>query len=124
MISRCRRRDGRYGLLVGAVFSLALAGCGGSESGGDAGQAAEAPPHPGEQTYNRYCFSCHAAGVAGAPKVGDPESWAPRVAKGSAVLLQTTIAGIPPGMPARGLCSSCSDDQLAEAIDFMILRSQ
>jgi len=116
--------NGRYVLLVGVVISLTLAGCGGSESGGGAGQAVESAPHPGEQTYNRYCFSCHAAGVAGAPKVGDAESWAPRIAKGPAALLQSTIAGIAPGMPARGLCTSCSNDQLAEAIDFMILRSQ
>jgi len=116
--------NGRYVLLVGVVISLTLAGCGGSESGGGAGQAVESAPHPGEQTYNRYCFSCHAAGVAGAPKVGDAESWAPRIAKGPAALLLSTIAGIAPGMPARGLCTSCSDDQLAEAIDFMILRSQ
>jgi cytochrome c5 len=111
-------------MLVGAVLTLTLTGCGGSESGGDAGQAAESAAHPGEQTYNRYCFSCHAAGVAGAPRVGDAESWAPRIAKGPAALLQSTISGIAPGMPARGLCTPCSDDQLAEAIDFMIRRSQ
>ena len=76
--------------------------------------------HAGEETYLRYCFSCHAAGVAGAPKLGVPEDWTARIAKGRAALLQTTIDGIPPGMPARGLCMECSDEALNEAIDYMI----
>ena len=103
-----------------AVVAM-LAGCG--ESGTQtAGTEAEA--HPGEQTYTRFCFSCHAAGIAGAPKVGDVELWAPRIAKGADALLASTIAGIPPGMPARGLCSQCSDEELANAIDYMISKSQ
>lgn len=99
--------------LVGMM--LCMVGCGGEPSGST---------HPGEQTYNRSCFSCHAAGVAGAPKVGDPEAWAPRIAKGREALLTATVQGVPPGMPPRGLCNSCSDDELAQAIDFMILRSR
>jgi len=103
------------------AIAVALAGCGdgGSRTAGGPGAA----QHPGEQTYIRFCFSCHAAGIAGAPKVGVPEHWEPRVAKGRALLLQTTIDGIPPGMPARGLCNQCSDEQLDQAIDFMIERS-
>ncbi len=86
-------------------------------AGGDA-QAAAA--HPGELIYNRFCFSCHAAGIAGAPRTGDARAWAPRVAKGEAQLLQATIEGIAPGMPAMGLCRQCSEDDLRAAIDYMI----
>lgn len=114
--------NGWRAFLAGAGL-VALAGCGGGTGEGGA-EGAAAPPHPGESTYNRYCFSCHAAGIAGAPKVGDSESWAPRIAKGDAALLQSTVAGISPGMPARGLCTQCSDEALAEAIDFMISRSR
>jgi cytochrome c5 len=78
--------------------------------------------HPGEDTYNRSCFSCHAAGVANAPKTGDAEAWAPRLAKGTEVLVQSVKDGMPPGMPPMGLCMSCSDEQIAAAIDYMVAR--
>ncbi len=94
-----------------ALMLTLLAGC--AEDGGGAA-------HPGEAVYNRSCFSCHAGGVAGAPVPGDAEAWAPRIAKGRAALLQSTKEGIAPGMPAMGLCNSCTDEQLADAIDFML----
>ena len=77
--------------------------------------------HPGKQTYERYCFSCHAAGVAGAPKLGDAEAWTARIELGEDVLLQSTLEGIPPGMPPMGLCNTCSEERLRQAIDYMIL---
>ena len=36
----------------------------------------------GAAVYNSGCMACHAAGVAGAPKVGDKEAWAERIAQG------------------------------------------
>ncbi len=74
----------------------------------------------GETIYQYFCFSCHAAGIAGAPKIGDYEAWAARLARGRKALLQTTINGIAPGMPAMGLCFDCSEAELAAAIDHMI----
>jgi cytochrome c5 len=97
------------------MVTVLAAGCGGEQG--------SQPAHPGEQVYTRFCFSCHAAGVAGAPKVGDPAAWAPRIAKGREVLLTGTIDGIPPGMPPKGLCSECSDEELAAAVDYMAERS-
>ncbi|MGA1676823.1 MAG: c-type cytochrome [Pseudomonadales bacterium] len=113
---RARRpRIRLYHASAGATMLMALAGCG--SPSGDASNTSAA--HPGEATYTRYCFSCHAAGIAGAPRAGDTEQWAPRLAKGSDALLASTIAGIVPGMPARGLCNQCSDEELANAIDYM-----
>ena len=100
--------------LVGLWAGLTLVGLGGCAEGGDE------VAHPGESIYNRNCFSCHAGGVAGAPMPGDADAWAPRIAKGRAALLASTKAGIAPGMPAMGLCSTCSDEQLEAAIDFML----
>ncbi len=108
-------------LLVGA-----LSGCGGepvSQSAVQASQGAAASHPRGEEIYNNYCFSCHTPGLSGAPKLGDAEAWAPRIAKGETLLLQATIAGIAPAMPARGMCFDCSDDDLAAAIAFMVHRS-
>ena len=82
---------------VGTLLA-ALAGCNGTESEIAEAQSTSQTP---EQTYTRYCFSCHAAGIAGAPKVGSAEQWAPRIAKGTEMLLAASIAGVPPGMPPR-----------------------
>ena len=104
--------------------TLILGACGGetktevTQTG--AGEPQAAPVIDGEQLYNRYCFSCHAAGIANAPKFGDVEAWAPRLAKGRELLLASVKNGIPPGMPAMGLCIGCSDDELAAVTDFML----
>lgn len=105
----------RYHLPLAALL-LTAAGCGGGES--------SEPSHPGQQVYTRFCFSCHAAGVAGAPAVGSVDDWAPRIAKGRETLLNSTVNGLAPGMPARGLCAKCSDEELAAAVDFMVERSR
>jgi len=96
---------------------LVVAGCSGeAETAG--------PRHPGEQIYLNTCFSCHASGVAGAPAVGDSEGWAALAQKGREALLQSTIEGVPPGMPPKGLCADCTDEELGQAIDYMIEKSQ
>ncbi|MEM7079728.1 MAG: c-type cytochrome [Pseudomonadota bacterium] len=86
--------------------------------------AAAPAAHPGKDIYDNYCFSCHTTGLSGAPRLGDVEAWAPRIAKGSELLLQSTIEGIPPAMPARGICFECDDEQLAAAVDYMVVESQ
>ena len=73
----------------------------------------------GEEVYSRYCHTCHDTGLNEAPKIGDAEAWAPRLAKGNDALLQTTRQGLNL-MPANGLCMSCSDDELQAAIDHMV----
>ena len=114
-----------HGLRV--CFSIGLyvvAGCSGPGGVGEDGGGPSAPPHPGKAIYERYCFSCHAAGTAGAPKLGDTQAWETRLANGEDHLLRTTIDGIPPGMPARGLCSGCSDEELVSAIDYILVNSR
>lgn len=111
----------RLGLMGLVGLTLGLVGCGGDPAGSG---TADAPAHPGEQTYIRFCFSCHAAGIAGAPRVGDANAWAARLERGRDALVTATIEGIPPGMPPRGLCASCTDEELADAVDFMISRSR
>ena len=74
----------------------------------------------GEETYNKFCITCHASGLSGAPKMGNAEDWAPRTAKGLDALVASTIEGVPPAMPAKGLCFNCSDDQLRDTVAWMI----
>lgn len=77
-----------------------------------------------EDNYNKSCNTCHLAGVAGAPKTGDVAAWEPRIAKGMDTLYSSVINGLPPAMPAKGMCFSCSDDELKELVDYMVSQSQ
>lgn len=78
----------------------------------------------GEQVYNTACTSCHSTGAAGAPKVGDVAAWQPRLAaKGKEGLYKSAVAGFN-GMPAKGLCFACSDDELKGAVDYMLSKSK
>jgi len=101
---------------------IILAGCGGNAEQADV-SAASINAHPGKEIYDQYCYGCHNPGLNGAPRLGDAEAWAPRIAQGRAVLLTSTIEGIA-AMPQRGLCLSCSDEELAGAVDYMIEQGQ
>ena len=101
------------------VACLGLAACGEDAPPPAAGGEAAIEAHrSGAAIYQRYCFSCHAAGVAGAPRTGDAEAWSPRMAKGREALLRSTIDGMV-GMPAMGLCFDCSEQELVDAIAHM-----
>ncbi|HEY8386750.1 MAG TPA: cytochrome c5 family protein [Porticoccaceae bacterium] len=77
----------------------------------------------GEEIYNRFCMSCHMTGAAGAPKLGDAEAWGPRIAQGIEVLYTHSIEGFK-GMPPRGLCMDCSDEELHLTVDYIVENSQ
>jgi cytochrome c5 len=67
--------------------------------------------------YERACLACHGVRSA-APLTGFAPAWAPRLAKGMDTLLQHARDGFN-GMPAKGLCSDCSDADLQGLIAFM-----
>ena len=73
-----------------------------------------------ESNYKKTCATCHAAGIAGAPKFADAAQWESRIAKGIDTLYTSSINGMPPGMPAKGMCFSCSDDDLKAIVDYMV----
>lgn len=77
----------------------------------------------GTAIYNRSCKMCHGSGMMGAPKVGDKAAWAPLIEKGADALLTATRSGKGKMMP-RGGCRTCSDDDLAAAIDHMVNMSK
>jgi len=72
----------------------------------------------GEQVYSK-CQSCHDSGIMEAPKFGSLEDWAPRIERGIDDLLMVAIAG-KGGMPPKGTCMDCSDNELRSAIQYMI----
>ncbi len=83
-----------------------------------AGAAAVAPP-----LYAQICLGCHAAGIAGAPKVGDKAAWAPRVAQGMDTLYANAIKG-KGAMPPRGGASTASDADIKAVVDYMVQASK
>jgi len=102
---------------VALCTAFALASCGGGTSSAN---DSNKPRPPGEQTYQRFCISCHASGISGAPPIGNAEAWRPRLAQGDAVLLEHTRQGMPSGgMPPNGMCSACTDQDLLDAIRYM-----
>lgn len=54
---------------------------------------ANRPLKSGEEVYKAQCVACHAAGAAGAPKLGDTAAWAPRLKSGFAALWNSALKG-------------------------------
>ncbi|MBV1931589.1 MAG: c-type cytochrome [Porticoccaceae bacterium] len=96
-------------IMASDVASAPAASSGGSRSG--------------EDVYNSKCTTCHTSGAAGAPMLGSTEQWADRIGKGIDTLYTGAISGIN-GMPPKGLCFDCSDDELKAAVDYMVESSK
>lgn len=85
--------------------------------------AAPAAPRSGAEVVAASCNSCHAAGVLGAPKVGDKAAWSQRMAAEGGVdgLTASAIKG-KGGMPPKG-GAMVSDAELRAAIEDMLSNS-
>jgi cytochrome c5 len=77
----------------------------------------------GKGVYDKTCVACHAAGVAGAPKLGDKAAWAPRIAAGGDALLKSVIGG-KGAMPPKGGNTGLSDAEVKAAVDYMVAQSK
>lgn len=82
----------------------------------------------GEEVFGHLCTSCHTAGVAGAPKVGDKADWAPRIAEGMETLVKHAVDGYtgPDGghMPPKGGNPALTEEQVANTVKWMVSQSQ
>ncbi len=72
----------------------------------------------GEALYKQACQVCHAAGVAGAPKLGDKAAWAPRIQTGMDALYASVINGKGAMPPKGGSAASVAD--IHAAVDYMV----
>ena len=72
----------------------------------------------GQQVYDAQCTACHAAGVAGAPKMGDESAWAPRIKTGWDAMLGSVLKG-KGAMGAQG-GGDYSDFEVARAVVFLV----
>jgi cytochrome c5 len=71
----------------------------------------------GEEVYKAQCTACHAAGVAGAPKVGDAGAWGPRIKTGLEALVNSALKG-KGAMGAQG-GGDFDDTEIARAVVYM-----
>jgi cytochrome c5 len=88
-----------------------------------AGAVVAASFKDGTEVYDGACKACHGPGLAGAPKAGDGAAWAPRIAKGKAMLYDHAIKGFNGQagvMPPKGGRTDLSDDLIKQAVDHMV----
>ncbi|MEZ5590898.1 MAG: c-type cytochrome [Gammaproteobacteria bacterium] len=77
----------------------------------------------GQQVYDTVCRFCHLGNIPSAPKFGDKEAWAPRAAQGWDTLKGHVLNGFK-GMPAKGGRTDMSDEQILNALGYMLSESQ
>ena len=77
----------------------------------------------GKAVYDKACTVCHAAGVAGAPKLGDKAAWGPRLQQGMDTLVQSAVKG-KGAMPPKGGNMTLSDAEVRAAVEFMVSQSK
>ena len=126
-----RVRDGRNAMAQTANND-ALQPVGQINVAGDSAEPAEtvqiaAASIDGASVYQSACMACHAAGIAGAPRVGDVAGWADRIAQGADTLYSHAIQGFQGKagvMPPKGGNMALSDDEVKAAVDHMVTQSQ
>jgi cytochrome c5 len=96
------------------VAALAAANKGAAPAAAPAAAGGAAVP----ALYGQVCATCHATGVANAPKLGDKAAWGPRVAAGVDGLTASAIKG-KGAMPPKG-GSSASDSEIKAVVQYMV----
>jgi len=76
----------------------------------------------GEEVFKSTCAACHGAGIAGAPKVGDPVAWKARIAEGYEQLVNHAINGLR-AMPPKGGNPDLDDVEIERTVVYMANQS-
>jgi cytochrome c5 len=78
-----------------------------------------------EETYKSSCSTCHDAGVANAPKLGDKAAWAPRIKQGKDALYKSALQGKPgTAMVAKGGFANLADADVKAVVDLMMAKAK
>jgi len=72
----------------------------------------------GEEIVKAVCATCHQAGVANAPKLGDRKAWAEHIKHGLKDMVATAIKG-KGAMPPKGGDASLTEEEITRAVVFM-----
>lgn len=74
----------------------------------------------GKDVYSKVCATCHATGLAGAPRYGNAADWNARAGGGVGRFYQSALQGTAKGMPAKGGHMTLSDGEVKGAVDYML----
>ena len=69
--------------------------------------------------WNRSCALCHINGEAGAPIIGDKNSWSERILKGEDTLVRSVLEGLY-SMPPLGYCMACELEDFKSMVNFKV----
>ena len=106
------RRIKSVAVLFGcSLVSFTLVGC------GEPGEPVAPQARTVETLYWQSCASCHSSGRAGAPVAFNSEAWLAR--QESKSLWFERVRDGYRGMPARGMCSDCTDEELNQLIIYI-----
>ena len=81
-------------------------------------QSAPLAADAGQKLYEVKCKQCHEPGLLNAPKFGNNEDWAPRIAQGKEVLYKHSAEGFK-AMPAQA-DGTASVEEVHAAVDYMV----
>jgi cytochrome c5 len=73
----------------------------------------------GKSVYDASCATCHAAGIAGAPKLGDKAAWSTRLKAGKDALYASAVKG-KGAMPPKGGNTALADADVRAAVDYLL----
>jgi len=76
----------------------------------------------GQQVYDTTCTTCHALGLAGAPKLGDVAAWGTLLNQGLEAMMKVALEG-KGAMPARGGNPTLTDFEIERAVVYMANQS-
>jgi len=77
----------------------------------------------GQKVYESNCAGCHDSGVAGALKLGDKAGWADRMSQGTSLMTKKSIEGFEGkigSMPPKGGNDALTDEEVANAVEYMV----
>jgi len=82
------------------------------------------PERSGKEIYEFRCKGCHARNTQGAPMPDDKFAWSTRLRKGFEVLMQHSMDGYNNYlMPPKGGCRDCKEQEVRNAVIFMLQSS-
>jgi len=84
-----------------------------------------APPSlaRGREVYQQACVICHQNGQMSAPIIGNAASWFNRAKNNTLITLYQHVINGYNSMPPRGACTTCSDNDIMAAVDYVLAKS-
>ncbi|MCV0425529.1 MAG: c-type cytochrome [Roseibium sp.] len=80
----------------------------------------------GADTFNSVCAECHTGGIkgfiSGAPNINNPASWQKFLNRDTVEKMREIVLRGTKDHKPKGGCASCSDQQVIEALDYIIIR--